>query len=171
MEAKQKAIQEVYGFLNDMIDENGWATYAIDEVGESGIEPFGDYEVQSEKDGVTVWRPLSLQGIENNNGWIKIENEADLPKDAIEKETDFWLCINNVPFIGYFYIAIGGLKYCCRDFNSLPNEIKGIHIGKVEELQGYQPIHKPKPLIYQTMNKADNLPMSAEECFNLNKEL
>ncbi|ELM3651222.1 hypothetical protein RYR30_001957 [Flavobacterium psychrophilum] len=25
-------------------------------------------------------RPKSLQGIENNNGWINIENEKDLPK-------------------------------------------------------------------------------------------
>lgn len=26
------------------------------------------------------YRPKSLQGIENNNGWIKIESEDDLPK-------------------------------------------------------------------------------------------
>lgn len=27
------------------------------------------------------WRPLSLEGIEDNNGWIKLESEADLPKE------------------------------------------------------------------------------------------
>jgi hypothetical protein len=26
------------------------------------------------------WRPKSLDGIENNNGWIKIESKDDLPK-------------------------------------------------------------------------------------------
>ena len=29
---------------------------------------------------VYSYRPKSLQGIENNNGWIKIESEEDLPK-------------------------------------------------------------------------------------------
>jgi len=56
--SKQEAIENVYGFLNELIDENGWASYVIDE---AGIEPFGDYDIQSEIDGVTVWRPKSLQ--------------------------------------------------------------------------------------------------------------
>ena len=30
---------------------------------------------------VYSYRPKSLQGIENNNGWIKIESEKDLPKE------------------------------------------------------------------------------------------
>ena len=30
---------------------------------------------------VYSYRPKSLQGIENNNGWIKIESEEDLPKE------------------------------------------------------------------------------------------
>ena len=32
-------------------------------------------------------RPKSLQGIENNNGWIKIESEEDLPKEKGE----YWI--------------------------------------------------------------------------------
>lgn len=32
-------------------------------------------------EGSSKWRPKSLQGIENNNGWIKIESENDLPKE------------------------------------------------------------------------------------------
>lgn len=35
-------------------------------------------------------RPKSLSGIENNNGWIKIENEEDLPKD----NEDYWVVID-----------------------------------------------------------------------------
>lgn len=31
------------------------------------------------EDDIIKWRPKSLQGIENNNGWTKIESEADLP--------------------------------------------------------------------------------------------
>ena len=37
-----------------------------------------DYEI--EYGGVGKFRPKSLKGIENNNGWIKIESEEDLPK-------------------------------------------------------------------------------------------
>jgi len=28
-----------------------------------------------------AWRPASLKNLENNNGWISILSEADLPKD------------------------------------------------------------------------------------------
>lgn len=31
--------------------------------------------------GVGKFRPKSLEGIEENNGWIKIESESDLPKE------------------------------------------------------------------------------------------
>ncbi len=27
------------------------------------------------------WRPIALKGIEDNNGWIKLESEADFPKE------------------------------------------------------------------------------------------
>ncbi|MHA7822490.1 hypothetical protein ACVVIH_06980 [Chryseobacterium arthrosphaerae] len=53
------------------------------------------------------WRPKSLSGIENNNGWIKIESESDLPDEGIEV-----LCFNK--------------NWINEDFN-----LKGIRIGFV----------------------------------------
>ena len=41
---------------------------------------------------VYSYRPKSLQGIENNNGWIKIESEKDLPKEKGLK--CLFLCIH-----------------------------------------------------------------------------
>lgn len=37
------------------------------------------------------FRPKSLRGIENNNGWIKIESEENLPK----QENNLWLLAND----------------------------------------------------------------------------
>jgi len=48
----------------------------------------------------SYWRPTELRGIENNNGWIKIEIESDLPetnskihlrdeRGSISKDHDF----------------------------------------------------------------------------------
>ena len=34
-----------------------------------------------QNDGFAKFRPKSLRGIENNNGWIKIESEESLPKE------------------------------------------------------------------------------------------
>lgn len=145
---KQEVIKKAYGEqweqVKDYVDEDGWIEY-------SNIDISQMLEIENRGDGYDdniFYRPQSLAGIETNNGWIKIESEDNLPKDAIEKETDFWLSINNISFIGYFYFAVSGLKYCCRDYNSLPKEIKGVHIGEVKELQGYQPIIKPQPPIY-----------------------
>ena len=80
---KQEVIKQAYyGHESSLIDENGWATYAVDEGGEFGIEPCGDYETRNHVDGVYEWRPKSLKGLETNNGWIKIESEKDLPKSG-----------------------------------------------------------------------------------------
>jgi len=76
--------------------------------------------------------------------WIKIEIESDLPKDAIKRETRFWMSYNNIAFIGYFYKSYGGLNYCCADFDGLPDGVKGYHMGNVSKLDGYQQIINPK---------------------------
>lgn len=123
---KEEKIKEAYGFINEWICGNGWASYFTDEGWEGGVEPFGEYDIRNKTDDYFEWRPKSLQGIENNNGWIKIESEADLPKEdgfyyVVDSETGnitdrFFSCDDN----GYFYA-----------FSS-----------------HYQPIQKPKPPIY-----------------------
>jgi hypothetical protein len=39
-----------------------------------------DLEIVENHIGI-MWRPKSIQGIEDNKGWIKIESEEGLPKD------------------------------------------------------------------------------------------
>lgn len=133
---KQEAIQKAYGehweILKNNVDYNGWATYANNEVFEFGIEPFGDYEINSVINGAIIWRPKSLEGIENNNGWIKIENEADLPKEKIK-----------VWFIHHGEIKIGTYHFGINEFRS-GNEI----LIQNKDVTHYQPIIKPKPPIY-----------------------
>ena len=88
LEAKQEAIKNAYGEyweqVKDYVNENGWCDVSkYSKI--KDIEPeFSDIE---NKIGVFDMRPKSLQGIENNNGWIKVESEADLPKN----DDDYWV--------------------------------------------------------------------------------
>lgn len=85
-EAKQQAIKNAYGQYYDMfkeyIDENGYVAQKSLFFPSLGISH--DFEIQVkgfEPKGETKWRPKQLQGIEDNNGWIRIESENDLPKE------------------------------------------------------------------------------------------
>ena len=72
-------------------DKTGWVhgyfCNGIDDI----INNFGDIteqiEYDIEHDGVGKFRPKSLQGIENNNGWIKLEGKAN----EIESDLDIWI--------------------------------------------------------------------------------
>lgn len=35
--------------------------------------------INQDGNGNFSWRPISLRGIENNNGWVKLESAGDLP--------------------------------------------------------------------------------------------
>jgi len=72
-------------------------------------------------------RPKSLKGIEDNNGWIKIENEEDLPKEGM---TNYLYCVNDEPSI--HVMNLKQINQCYKD-------------GMITH---YQPIDKPKPPIY-----------------------
>jgi len=67
-----------FGVCSDTGYFHGYFCNGLDEI----LEGFGikeneiDYDLDF--DGVGKFRPKSLQGIENNNGWIKIESESDL---------------------------------------------------------------------------------------------
>ena len=66
-------------------DKTGWVhgyfCNGIDDI----INDYGDITDKIDYDidmsGVGKFRPKSLHGIENNNGWIKIESIEDLPKE------------------------------------------------------------------------------------------
>lgn len=82
---KQDVIKKAYqdeGIKNTEkmnIDENGYISESVYQslaVEERNFE-FIDVGVFTCK---LIYRPKSLAGIEDNNGWVKIESEDDLPK-------------------------------------------------------------------------------------------
>ena len=123
LEAKQEAIKKAYGEYYIHADINGWIRFGMYVPTDLGIENYDDI------DG--FWRCKSLQGIENNKGWIRIESEADLPKEGIHHsillDSD---CIN-----GY------------RNYDVIVfYEVNSRYRKK--EISHYHPIEKPKLPIY-----------------------
>lgn len=72
-------------------------------------------------------RPKSLQGIETNNGWVKIESEDDLPKEKCD-------LLVYPEFENQFVFHFYNDKKC--------KEVL------MQNHTHYQPIEKPKPPIY-----------------------
>jgi len=133
---KEERIQEAYGlavwnFLDDSVKEKilsndgGW-TY---EVNEKWLENSMNLDI--ELNG-KYCRPKSLKGIENNNGWIKIESEEDLPKESGVYEA----CINEE--------YIGRIRFS-REFNEWSCIYDSDNLRFPSH---YQPIIKPQPPIY-----------------------
>ena len=124
---KQEKIEEVFESNYIYADTNGWVRlgrFHWNELGFVTSEIFYDEELD-------IWRPLSLQGIETNNGWIKIESEEDLP--TIEGSYFVFSKVNYKP---YYRIDI----FTGRLSNSFEN-------GK-SCFSHYQQIIKPQPPIY-----------------------
>lgn len=133
MKTKQQAIQEAYGRFYDAkkrhYSVNGWSnpeSYTEQEMYEMMQEinmEFGEHRC----------RPKSLQGIENNNGWIRIETEDDLPKDLTKCHFIIRGYENN-HYMGHYYDGL---------FWNSHNEAYSWQV-----VSHYQPIEKPKPPIY-----------------------
>jgi len=129
MKTKQQAIQEAYIKLlgEKMYNENKSVINFNDGtiklkvglklpnngVGFHFITTFSYYSIVIAND---------LIGIENNNGWIKIESEEDLPK---EQET--------------FHVVLKNGNVYMRTF---------VNKASFSDVTHYQPIEKPKPPIY-----------------------
>ena len=108
---------------NHEFKENGWRSV-------SGLSIYAEeiYDILKYKSNLFSIRPKSLKGIENNNGWVKIESEYDLPKIGQYDMSAFEL----------FYFAderVVKARYCT---------------GLVLEITHYrlEPLIKPQPPIY-----------------------
>lgn len=130
---KEEKIKEDWGKcydeLKNNIDNDGW----IDSAFTSDLEIDLDVKDGFDRYGTasSFIRPKSLQGIENNNGWIKIESEADLPKDN--------------GLIDYHVFKL------TNQYKHIRATYKNIEVSKLweqDEITHYQPIEKPKPPIY-----------------------
>lgn len=77
---KQEIIQKAYGksyyALKDYINENGF----VDCVKNRKISLIPFFDVSEIEFNENLSRPKSLKGIENNNGWVKIYCENDMPQ-------------------------------------------------------------------------------------------
>ena len=125
---KQKAIREAYGEywgeIKDVINENGWFDTTKYSNGNilAKIEIYLDLDYKSYHRAIC--RPKSLKGIEDNNGWIRINDDSDLPSVFYD---DYWV-INKA---GKIFQVI---------YNNPQNWL--------DNITHYQLIIKPNPPIY-----------------------
>lgn len=129
---KEEKIKEAWGLnydeFSEYIDSDGWARYPHFQKHEM-VQDVRPIEFRSQG---TDFRPKSLQGIENNNGWIKIESEDDLPKELYIKTN---IIKDNKTYM-----------YCDYRGNNIwwNYEYKIL----IENATHYRPIEKPNPPIY-----------------------
>lgn len=115
------------GFVTSYCD-NG-----IDDILEYHNLKIEDLDINSDVHGIISYRPNFLQGIETNNGWTKIESEADIPKNGEYDMSSFKL----------IYWTNNGLYYS-EDYKR-----HKLHYDYLE-ITHYQllPINKPLPPIF-----------------------
>ena len=126
LNAKQEAIKKAYGEYFIHADINGWIKFGMYCPSDLGIEDYDEIV-----DTIGIWRCKSLQGIENNNGWIKIESEADLPKEGMHHS----ILLDSECINGY-------RNYDVIVFYEVNSKFRK------KEISHYQPIFKPNPPIY-----------------------
>lgn len=122
---KQEKIKQAYGEhwdkVCEYVDGKGWCVgyWNICEVLNGISKP---------RSQGTKWRPKSLDGLEDNNGWTKIESDGDLPKESGKYHVIYENRLNNIA-TEYFNLKSNGWDSFLR-------------------VTHYQPIIKPKPPIY-----------------------
>ena len=130
MENKQKAIEKSYGehweAVKDYVDENGWCV-SRKNIGFEKIKE--SIQIHTDASNPYYWRPKSLQGIETNNGWIKIESE-----DIYDDWFTAWV------------FSEGIILYAT--WNPNQEYWLGTDMCLIENVTHYQPIVKPQNPIY-----------------------
>lgn len=92
LEAKQEAIKKAYGDNHEIYEKsltkNGWlkVEYDIYENADRFYFDFLRHELNADEYECFI-RPKSLSAIDDNNGWIRIESEDDLPKESF----NYWI--------------------------------------------------------------------------------
>lgn len=141
---KQEKIQEAYGEYWEAVkgyaDENGWIIEAEVKESISRFETIGripttfyciDFEADDNEHFQTILRPKTLIGIENNNGWIKIESEDDLPKET-----------------GTYHFVSRSTGVTLIDYFTHDSKVHNYFFMQRGLYSHYQPVQKPEPPIY-----------------------
>lgn len=138
MNSKEQKIKDTYenlGFnwiqIKNLVTENGVLILPSPDLkytlqGYDNLISDKDHFVSFGSSGLKL-QPSSLKGIYNNNGWIKIESEDDLPK-----ETDtYW-------FMSRFTGKV------MKDYFTCDSKALAFHSAQFKLYSHYQPIEKPK---------------------------
>lgn len=127
MKTKQEVIQEAWGDFYEKakhaINSDGWFERNKDR----DLTLLTHFDVDDMRFSGLLIRPKVLDGIENNNGWTRIESEADLPKDD---DKEYWIANEN----GIFGFVANGWQVVAKWKNGTCTH--------------YQPIIKPESPIY-----------------------
>ncbi|MCL1636286.1 hypothetical protein [Elizabethkingia bruuniana] len=123
-----KAAYEDVGlpFVENVIFDNGWLKIKPTQYSSK----YKDCDLLKLTTYVHSIRPKSLSGIENNNGWTRIESEEDLPKEYGPYHVKYENGQTVSWFNGVDFITLTGRKY------------------KEDAITHYQPIETPKPPIF-----------------------
>lgn len=136
MKTKEEVIREAWGeyyeIVKDEINDNGWYNFFDLDCTERKrkLWHFENVLMTQSEEGHYI-RPKSLKGIENNNRWISIKSEEDLPKE----KGSYWILSINEDAVSTYFNGI--------DFVT--------HYGAYTPLVHtfyYQPIIKPKKPLY-----------------------
>jgi len=105
MKSKQEVIQEAWEqwgipYSEKYVDENGFIDMKQDlpEIVDGALLSI-KYSAEGHKDfdyKGGLYRPKSLQGIENNNGWTRIESVDDLPSSGMK---NYMYCVDGKPSV------------------------------------------------------------------------
>jgi hypothetical protein len=125
---KEEAIKEAYGEyweqVKVFVDENGWVFFSDDEnILRLNFQQKDNISTEKTDVESWKWRPKSLQGIENNNGWIKGTPKEDMYCHILFSD--------GTQSIDRFLKEHG--NFICHHYKSVTH---------------YQPIEKRKPPIY-----------------------
>ena len=75
MKTKEELLQSIYGAEYIHADINGWMKYRMYHPNDLGF----DNDEIDRYGNMDLWRPKTLNGIDDNFGWISINSEKDLP--------------------------------------------------------------------------------------------
>ena len=128
LEAKQEAIKKAYGEHYDNLKKylNGFMIDRVNYERETGNKLSDLKGINFIKEGNVYSYPDTVEGFKDNNKWIRIESEKDLPNN--EK---VWICDNNN-----------------RVLLSSKTVLSWILKNPDNKITHYQPIEKPKLPIY-----------------------
>ena len=135
---KEQKIQEAFGkswsllshsMQQHILNVHHWVDRSLNRMAVSPLDLGFDEETECEIHH-EFWRPKSLAGIENNNGWIKIETEDDLPDEGT---------LNHVFWNG---------KILLLEFLKDHSKQKAFKEWSEKGFTHYRPIHQPKHPVY-----------------------